>query len=678
MTYRLDIDGVRAIAVLSVLLFHLGVPGVPGGFVGVDVFFVISGYLITANIVADVRGGSFSLLRFYDRRIRRIVPALTLVVLATLAAGYFILTPGDYAVLGRSAAYAAGGLSNFFFLRNTGYFNAAAETMPLLHTWSLGVEEQFYVIWPLLLVAALRVSALRVSARWPRLVPALIGALILASFAYAVQKVGTNPKSAFYQPWTRAWELAVGGALVFIPAAWTGAISTRLGDLLKLAGLLAILAPILLLTAQSPFPGANALAPVLGTALLLLPTGAPTRMARALALAPLPFVGRISYSLYLWHWPIIVLMRHYHNGERLDLAWGVAALVLSLLAAWLSWRFVEQPFRRMRPAPRLTLGAGVLTAGVVAAVGLGLFFTGGLPGRVSPQLQALGSKDRMWDWACPQHVPDGPAKGLCAAGAPWASAGTRAIIWGDSHAEQLMPVLDVAGRQADTAIALFRACPAIIEAGGIRRDFAGIPTYNEDCRASRAAVLALLKAAPDITLVILAGAWPSTAQNLYRHPGEAVGFEAGRRLLRDGFDDLMPRLAAPGRRVLVMADIPHWASDPVPCVVANDGSLLRAPCTRTVSRLAPPDYDSWQRDVNDVFRSMRGRYGNATIAIPADALCGPQSCQSMVEGEFFYYDLDHVRRNLSPAATRALAERLGLADLLRGGEPRPPGPRADK
>ncbi|MEP9369114.1 acyltransferase family protein [Xanthobacter sp. VNH20] len=673
MTYRLDIDGVRAIAVLSVLLFHLGVPGVPGGFVGVDVFFVISGYLITANIVADVRDGSFSLLRFYDRRVRRIVPALALVVLATLVAGSFILTPGDYAVLGRSAAYAAGGISNFFFLRNTGYFNAAAETMPLLHTWSLGVEEQFYVVWPLLLVTALRFSA-----RWPRLVPALVGVVILASFAYAVQKVGTNPKSAFYQPWTRAWELAVGGALVFIPAAWTGVISARLGDALKLAGLLAILAPIVLLTAQSPFPGANALAPVLGTALLLMPTGAPTRMARVLALAPMPFVGRISYSLYLWHWPIIVLMRHYQNGERLDLACGAAALVLSLAAAWLSWRFVEQPFRRMRPSPRVSVGVGALAAGAVAAFGLAIFFTSGLPGRVSPQLQAMGSRDRMWDWTCPQHVPDGPAKGLCAVGVPWASAGTRAIIWGDSHAEQLMPVLDVAGREADTSIALFRACPAIIEAGGIRRDFAGIPTYNEDCRSSRAAVLALLKAAPDITLVILAGAWPATAQNLYRHPGEAVGYEAGRRLLQEGFDDLMPRLAAPGRRVLVMADIPHWASDPVPCVVANDGSLLRAPCGRTVSRLAQGDYDPWQRDVNDVFRAMRGRYGDATIAIPADALCGPNSCQSTVEGEFLYYDLDHIRRNLSPAATHALAARLGLADLLRAENAAPAGTRADK
>ncbi|MFG1464101.1 acyltransferase family protein [Xanthobacter sp. DSM 24535] len=672
MTYRLDIDGVRAIAVLSVLLFHLGVPGVPGGFIGVDVFFVISGYLITANIVADARQGDFSLLRFYDRRIRRIGPALTVVVLATLAAGYFILTPGDYAVLGRSAAYAAAGISNFFFLRNTGYFNAAAETMPLLHTWSLGVEEQFYVAWPLLLVGALRVAS-----RWPRLVPTLVGAVILASFAYAVEKVGTNPKSAFYQPWTRAWELAVGGALVFIPVAWTSGMSTRLGDLLKLAGLIAIIAPMLLLTAESPFPGVNALAPVLGTALLLMPTGSPGRIAHALALAPLPFVGRISYSLYLWHWPIIVLMRHYHNGDRLDPGWSAAALALSFVAAWLSWRFVEQPFRRLRPPPWKSVGAGVLAAGTVAGLGLALYVGDGLPGRVSPHLQAMGSKDRMWHWVCPQSVPDGPAKGLCAVGAPWASAGTRAIIWGDSHAEQLLPVLDVAGREANTAIALFRACPAIIEAGGVRRDFAGIPTYNDDCRRSREAVLALLKAAPDIRLVILAGAWPATAQNLYRHAGDAVGYETGRALLREGFDQLMPQLASGGRHVLLMADIPHWASDPVPCVVADDGSLLRAPCVRTVSQLAEPDFDPWQRDVNDVFRALRGRYRDVTVAIPADSLCEPKSCLSEIEGEFLYYDLDHIRRNLSPGATRALAARLGLAALLRAASSGPVGARAD-
>ncbi|MFG1463669.1 acyltransferase family protein [Xanthobacter sp. DSM 24535] len=655
MQYRADIDGIRALAVSLVLVFHAGFSFFPGGFIGVDVFFVISGYLITDNLLQSMKSGTFSILNFYDRRVRRILPAFLVLIAATLVAGFLILTPGAYAVLGRSAAFAALGLSNFFFFRNTGYFDGAAEAMPLLHTWSLAVEEQFYLAWPLVLYAAYRGSR-----RWPRLLVVVIALAVGLSFALAVQKVAEGAKSAFYLPLGRAWELAIGGALV-LARDRLSAIPGALAQALKLAGLALILVPALLLGPTSSFPGLNALAPVLGAALLILPTRAPTFGARLLALAPLPFIGRISYSLYLWHWPIIVFARQYKNGDPLTTGEAVAALAASVLAAWLSWRFVEQPFRARRFKERTVVLAGSAACLLVAALSFGIYRADGISGRVSAQLEDLGSLTRMWGWECPQHVSLDGGPRLCVAGADWASAKTRGIIWGDSHAEHLMHLLDVAGRKTDTAVALLRICPAIFSTDGLRRKPVGLPP---ECERTYRATLAMLAANPQINLVILASAWGFMPDAVYRREGDPTSLDTGLKLMRDTFLDLAPRLAAPGRRIVLFADIPHWASDPLPCVAANDGSLLRAPCRRDVARLSPAEFGADQRAVNAMFRSLRGVRKDMEVAIPADRLCDETGCMARFDGEFLYFDRDHFRRNI-PMATRArFADLLGLPGLI--------------
>lgn len=290
--YRSDIDGLRAVAVLGVLVYHYGATWLPGGFTGVDVFFVISGFLITSILRREILAGEFSLLGFYDRRLRRIAPALFAVLLVSLVAGWFLLIPGDYADMAKSAAYSAGGLGNLYFFWNTGYFDQAADLQPMLHMWSLGVEEQFYFVWPpLLFLLMTRLSSQRV-------VVGVLAIGLAVAFAFAVWDVSVHPKAAFYLPHARAWELALGAILAFLPR-----IGNRLlSEVMVAAGLALIAWSYLVITSKDPFPGLNAAYACIGAALVIWPKS-PTFFAGPLSLRPMVWVGLISYSLYLWHWP---------------------------------------------------------------------------------------------------------------------------------------------------------------------------------------------------------------------------------------------------------------------------------------------------------------------------------------------------------------------------------------
>ena len=499
--YRADVDGVRGISVLLVVFFHAGFGRFGGGFVGVDAFFVISGYLITGLIYADIASDKFSFLKFYERRARRILPALIVVVATTCLIGYYLLYPGEYEDLGRSALAALAAVSNFFFLNNTGYFDAPAQTLPLLHTWSLGVEEQFYFVWPTLLLVISKLSGKSYEA-----LIALLSAIALASFGSALYRVTRDPNAAFYLPYTRAWELAIGGLLIFLPS-----LGSRLAEVLPLLGLAAILWPATTLTAEQPFPGLNALAPTLGAALIIYPRH--TRAGVALGwLAPL---GRISYSLYLWHWPIMVFWRTYTNSAALSTAEALWIIALSIGLSILSWRFIEQPARRIRfkYALPVALAGNVAAAAAIAPI----FLDGGIPGRVPAEIRAIGNLQQAWDWKCPEMVQLGllrypgttsPAP-VCVAGAPWRSADHHAILWGDSNAEAIMPLIDIVARRHNTAVTLVDTCPAILHKGVVQRYWPELPTYNDYCEAARSAVLRLLQGPTHIDTIILAAAGPA-------------------------------------------------------------------------------------------------------------------------------------------------------------------------
>lgn len=383
--HRNDIDGLRAVAVGLVVLFHLGFP-VPGGFVGVDVFFVISGYLITAILRDDLAAGRYSLLEFYNRRARRILPALLAVLLVSTLVALALLLPSMLRGYGLSLVSTSLFASNLYFWFDTGYFAGAAESRPLLHTWSLAVEEQFYLLFPLLLAALYRHArrGLRLG----------LAGLALGSLLYSEWLLRHAPESAFYLLPSRAWELLLGSLLAL--GAVPGAHHLALRQGLGLLGLAAIAYSGWAYTEGTRFPGLSALTPCLGAALLIHSgSQGDTLAARLLGWRPVRFVGLISYSLYLWHWPLIVFYREGLVGEY-GVPQRLALLVLALALATLSWHYVETPFRKLHrgrwPAPRLLRSAAAALA--VAGLAGGLLAASGLPQRFQPEsLEAAGWLD---------------------------------------------------------------------------------------------------------------------------------------------------------------------------------------------------------------------------------------------------------------------------------------------
>jgi peptidoglycan/LPS O-acetylase OafA/YrhL len=666
--YRADIDGLRAIAVALTILFHLDLSRTfGGGFVGVDVFFVISGFLITGILLRALHDGEFTLLWFYERRVRRIVPALAALVAGVLAAGYVLLLPGDYRQMARSALRALGASSNLFFLDNTGYFDNAATAMPLLHTWSLGVEEQFYLVWPLLLLVL--VKACR--GRRGVLGSCLLG-VVVTSFVLNVREIGDTPKAAFFLLQTRAWELGAGGLLALCPVLGAGRARRALAEAMPVLGLTLIGWAATTLASDRPYPGYAALLPVLGAMLIVYESGHRTLARRLLGTPPLVFFGKISYSLYLLNWPLIVFWRLYANGSKLTVTSASVLAAVSVVLAWTSWRFVEQPFRRPTlPRRAMFACAGTAVALLVLAAWT-VVATDGAIGRIPESARGLGDLDVMWRWTCPQWVAlglpsqEGPAAAQlsCVVGAPWASARSHAVVWGDSFADHLMPLLDAAGNDAGTSIALVRPCPAIFDDVSLQRWWPEQLHYNDVCAAQRAAVIRTLAQHDDIRLVILAGSWATLASLLQQHGGPQITRKDGIPLLGEAIARLLPEIAAPGRRIVLFGDTPRLPMpDPPACAVARVSPLLRD-CSADLDLVAGQSAVSAVQPINEMFAAVAGRHPELLFYRPTDYLCDGPRCATEIDGEFLYRDGGHLRRNMTPDTVRKLAARLHLADLL--------------
>jgi peptidoglycan/LPS O-acetylase OafA/YrhL len=366
MRYRPEIDGLRAIAVAAVILFHAGFALFSGGFVGVDVFFVISGFLITSIIVEELKTGRFSVLRFYERRARRILPALFTVMAACVPFAYRLLSPDDLKDFAQSLAAICLFASNVLFWGESGYFDTQAELKPLLHTWSLAVEEQFYVVFPLLLLAAWRLGR--------GFLLSLIGAIAVVSLFLSVDEVRNFPSAAFYLLPSRAWQLLVGALASFVADRWQAADvrqpAVRLaGEAVGWGGMAMIILALFLFDERTPFPGLNAALPTIGTALVLLCASDRTSVGRMLAWRPLVGLGLISYSAYLWHQPLFAFTKHALLADLpTDLA--IVLCAATIVLACLSWRYIEQPFRDRSLISRGAVFA-LSAVGMAAFVGLG-------------------------------------------------------------------------------------------------------------------------------------------------------------------------------------------------------------------------------------------------------------------------------------------------------------------
>ncbi|HVY84692.1 MAG TPA: acyltransferase family protein [Caulobacterales bacterium] len=455
--HRADIDGLRAIAVLPILLYHAGVSAFSGGFVGVDVFFVISGFLISGIIRDDIAAGRFSIVRFYDRRIRRILPALVFTLALTWAVAYWLLLPPHFEDFSKSVFATGAFISNLYFWKYSGYFENSAHLRPLLHTWSLAVEEQFYIFMPIAMYAVHRF--LKQKWLW------VFAPAALASLALSIWMMQVGPTANFFLLPTRAWELLLGALLALSPPPllrmrWAN-------EALGVLGLGLIAFAVFTYTPATPFPGYTALAPCLGAALLIYVGGAQQTLAsRLLSTKPMVGVGLISYSLYLVHWPIAVFTR-YETLDEPHLPQVLFILALSFALAVFSWRFVEQPFRGARlpmPSGRV-LGAGVASLAAVALLGGAGAVNHGFPSRYPSFAQHDNDPAREWrrgDCFFEQSVSFRSwSPETCQI---TTSGEEKMLLWGDSYAAHYAP--GVMARQADIPYRVylytFAGCPPVL------------------------------------------------------------------------------------------------------------------------------------------------------------------------------------------------------------------------
>lgn len=421
--FRHDINGLRAIAVVAVVLYHFNFPGFRGGFAGVDVFFVISGFLMTGIIIRRQEANRFTVLGFYADRARRIVPALLAVCLALVVLGYFIAEPMTYRRIGEHVAASLLFVSNYDYMQSAGYFDSPPETKWLLHTWSLSVEWQFYLLYPIALVVLARLKSSR---RWI-LAVLILGAVL--SFGLDLWAYPRKPALSFYSLPTRAWEMFVGGAVVFLPP-----LRKRLGGGLHLAGLGLILGAIAMINPATPWPGIWTLVPVAGAALVIWANLDHIIWARV---APISALGRWSYSIYLWHWPVLAILSYFEITLAPLLAASVICGVLLLSAA--SYRFIEDPARRWLSEPRSAhlryMPLGAVTA-LAMGIGVGVFLTNGAIGRmVSPGQEAAyqaASDSETYPPSCGIRLSTRELR-PCHLG----NGATRIAVIGDSHAAEL-------------------------------------------------------------------------------------------------------------------------------------------------------------------------------------------------------------------------------------------------
>jgi peptidoglycan/LPS O-acetylase OafA/YrhL len=648
--YRSDIDGLRAIAVLSVLAYHYGLtlPGwlqIPGGFTGVDVFFVISGFLITSILQSEIAAGQFSVLGFYTRRIRRIVPALLVMLGAVLLAGKFLLMPGDYSALAGSADYATFGLSNFFFLGHTGYFDQSAGLLPLLHTWSLAVEEQFYVVWPIALFALLR-------GRSRNELAVIVGFIVVVAGGFIESLIwfDQDPKAAFFLATPRAWELALGAALVFLQP-----LSRVRGEVATVFGLTLIGAGFWTTTAAS-FPGFKALYPCVGAALIIWPRRAATMSGKWLSyLSP---IGLISYSLYLWHWPVWVLFRVYINGGMPRIRETLALALLSLAIATLSYFFVERPLRKPRWRPVLQVALGLTACFLVFGAATYIEHAEGFPERVSKNAVAMRSREAMWNWTCPETVTL-EGNNYCAFGGPWQTS-RKGILWGDSHAQHLAPIIDAVAKQQGISFILDDVCPAAL-GDHVHRQWNDQPKYQALCSSRRAETLNILNQ-QDVEFVVLAAAWSTLAtDNLYAD--DLRQSQDKTALMISGVADAIAQIKRLGRKIIIVTNMTGPGTILTDCVISSESRILRRGCSDDQIKI---DANEKRAILGPIDRALAALVQpGVTLVRPIDKMCGEIECVSRVNGEFIWMDYSHVRRNLMPATDLALAKMLGFDTAIK-------------
>ncbi|WP_425097891.1 acyltransferase family protein [Tropicibacter sp. S64] len=645
LPYRGDIDGLRAVAVLSVVLYHFGFP-LQGGFVGVDVFFVISGFLIGGILWREYdQTGRIWLKNFYIRRFRRLAPAFFTMALVTTLVGWALLLPFEFREYGKSLIAATVYLSNVFFFRGAGYFDAASEDKPLLHTWSLAVEEQFYILLPLLIIFL---------ARWRWGLLGVLVAVWAASLAGSILLTPHFQTATFYLFPFRAWEL-LSGVLLAIWGYETGR-TWRGWAVLSWLGMTLILASIVLIPSGPLFPGLLSVPPVLGTVLVIANGLNRNPVNRMLCHRHAVFVGAISYSLYLWHWPVFTLSTYLRDGYA-NLLESLVWMAVSFGLAWLSWRFVETPVRRARSLPGgFVFGGTALASALLLGLGGWLYTQNGLPARFGPEARThiAASGDFLQDWSRCYTADTLPLDGLevCPIGP---DGPPRILVWGDSHVRAFKEGLDLAAHEAEVpGMILWRAgCPPIF---GVRKvENSATAAQDVACTQANKQIEQALGRLDTVETVLLIGRWSyyatgtgvglDEANRIALHPTdvpEHIGTGQA-RLLASGAKHTVQKLSAWFPTVYVLRqppEIPFYDSRRAAREAAHGTwPLAPAPQTTPTVNRATLAVRSALADAPWLPLAEEGRI---RFLDPWPFFCDADSCSAVHDGTGQYFDNNHI------------------------------------
>lgn len=663
-SYRADIDGLRGIAVFCVVVYHCGLAAFSGGFVGVDIFFVISGYLICAIIQREIEEETFSYARFYARRARRILPALFVVVAAIIVLAILIMTTAEMKDFAKSAVANIGAFSNIYFWQSANYFSTSAELKPLMMTWSLSVEEQFYLFFPPVLLLVRRL-------KWNTGVA--LGVLSAASLAASVWVTAHDPSSAFFLLPTRAWELGVGALVAHMErrAVQQGdVLPIRHRELLGAAGLAAVAFSIFSYDSTTPFPGIAAALPVCGTAMLIAARGSFVNR-NIVGNKVLVLIGLVSYSWYLWHWPLLSFARLVAD-RQIDLATSLSLAALSFVIAILSWRYVEQPFRTRRQSDRKTLrDYGAATAAMLAIAGV-LVLGHGWQRRLPDQFLAVERSARIdVDPCLAGYGKSAPSlDGICKAGG---AANTIALI-GDSHAAALAPALRALAHRQGLAFTQFTksSCPAL---AGVTRRMLNHPLHDRECMAFNDDALKRLRDDANVKVVFLAGYWSapfaeeSSGQRFVSTDvlDADVSPKQSRLFLKRGLAATVEYLSTAGKTVVLLKDAPLLSFDPVRAVAADTIPARKWLAAMLDLRPAGDGHTVSDRQLvnkNDLaaqyIDAVARQYPLITVIDPATSLCTAGRCRFTGARDLYYVDFQH----LSPAGASVILEHIGIRQLV--------------
>jgi peptidoglycan/LPS O-acetylase OafA/YrhL len=650
--YRKDIDGLRAIAVMMVVLYHFGFTGITGGFVGVDVFFVISGFLITQILAKQISAKTFSFKEFYVRRIKRLMPAMLVMVGVSLAAFSFILLPNDYVMFSRSIIWVSAYLANIFYWKEYGgYFAGDAQEAPILHTWSLAVEEQFYLVWPIALIASYKFIGAKKTV-WL----SVIGTIFFVAFSEIATKMTVG--AAYYLLPTRAYELMIGATLAL---AWYKLPNTNkvVTDLLSIVGLCAILYSAFTLTSHDTFPGLNALLPTIGAALLLYTNrdgfisvdgndGNQGIVNKLISNKLFVFIGLISYSLYLWHWPMIVYINY--TAVEMTLISKLGLVVSAIGVAYLSYRYVETPFRlTKKPSGEIVTKAYIIPSVLLIIISMVIISNNGFKSRFDDNINmmdtALNTHSNVLRSECHSSLSDAKIKPNkdCLIGDK--SSPIKGLLLGDSHANHNTGFLDVIAKKEGVNIQDYTLdrCPPIIDL------YWGKSEYKaKECKA-RNDIGMEHAISNDFDFIVLSASWPNERSSMIFNENKG-GFLAGKDIeyeLTTKVEETINFYHKNKMKVIVITDAPFINNNKPNCPLKKELFNDSLDCSTS---------DSRNVFLDKVFKSLELKYDNLLVVEPRDLVCEKGICQLSLNGVPLYRDADH----LNDLGSRELGKEFNL------------------